>query len=80
LFDKVKGERVKKEKYQNRYERRARGLIKDFEIAVRDDPHAWSAGPATAEDFAFGSGLGLFELHCFILLIFFYPFSGWSVW
>jgi hypothetical protein len=38
---KVKGERVKKEKYQNRYERRARGLIRDFEIAVRDDPHAW---------------------------------------
>jgi hypothetical protein len=64
LKKKVKGERVKKEKYQNRYERRARGLIKDFEIAVRDDPHAWSAGPATAEDFSFGSGLGLFALHC----------------
>ena len=37
------------EKYQNKYERKARTLIKDFEIAVKEDPHVWSAGPCTLE-------------------------------
>lgn len=35
----------KKEKYTNIYERRARGLVKDFEMAARADPSAWCTSP-----------------------------------
>jgi hypothetical protein len=35
----------KKEKYTNVYERRARGLVKDFEMAARADPSAWCTSP-----------------------------------
>lgn len=35
----------KKEKYSNIYERRARGLVKDFEMAARADPSAWCSSP-----------------------------------
>ena len=35
----------KKEKYSNIYERRARGLVKDFEVAARADPSAWCSSP-----------------------------------
>ena len=43
------GKKSRREKYSNPYERRARGLIKDFETAAKSDPHVWSVGPATME-------------------------------
>ena len=42
---KIRPPRVKKEKYVNKFEKRARVLIKDFEEAVKENPDAWSASP-----------------------------------
>ena len=60
---KIRPPREKKEKYVNKFEKRARGLIKDFELAVKTDPDAWctSTFPSYAdekESFSVGPGPG----------------------
>ena len=49
---KIRPPREKKEKFVNKFEMRARGLIKDFELAVKEDPDAWCAStfPSYADD------------------------------
>lgn len=49
---KIRPPREKKEKFVNKFEMRARGLIKDFELAVKVDPDAWctSTFPSYADD------------------------------